>query len=139
MITDGTTTTTTTTTVLQPPRLSGTIQVSQYQKGKTSLHLLEKDIVSGSGISLAICKYTPHPRHITMLASHHSDFLQAGCPSCHPTNSIKELKAKRRNKYISSNIQWRQENGTYDHVTDLKKVMSFFTLGCLKASLWLHA
>jgi len=22
-------------------------------------------------------------------------FLQAGCPSCHPTNSVKALKAKR--------------------------------------------
>jgi len=26
-------------------------------------------------------------------APHHSCFLQAGCPSCHPTNSIKALKA----------------------------------------------
>ena len=45
--------------------------------------------MSGSGISWAICKYAPCPRQISMPASHHSVFLQAGCPSCHPTNSVK--------------------------------------------------
>jgi len=29
----------------------------------------------------------------TMPASHHSVFLQAGCPSCLPTNSVRALKA----------------------------------------------
>ena len=47
--------------------------------------------MSGSGISWAICKSAPRPRQITMPASHHS-FLQAGCPSCRPTNSVKALK-----------------------------------------------
>jgi len=28
-----------------------------------------------------------------MPVPHHSSFLQAGCSSCHPTNSIKALKA----------------------------------------------
>jgi len=28
----------------------------------------------------------------TTPTSHHSVFLQAGCPSCHPTNSVKALK-----------------------------------------------
>jgi len=28
-----------------------------------------------------------------MPAPHHSVFLQAGCPSCRPTNSVKALKA----------------------------------------------
>jgi len=36
--------------------MSGTTQVCQYQKGKTNLDLLEQKIVSGSGISWAICK-----------------------------------------------------------------------------------
>ena len=35
--------------------LSGTTQVSRYQKGKTNLDLLEQEIVSGSGICCAIC------------------------------------------------------------------------------------
>jgi len=47
--------------------LSGTTQVSWYQKGKTkkvktNLDLLEQEIVSGSGICWAICKSAPHPR-----------------------------------------------------------------------------
>jgi len=32
------------------------------------------------------------PRQITTPAPHDSVFLQAGCPSCRPTNSIKALK-----------------------------------------------
>jgi len=48
--------------------MSGTTQVSRYQKGKTrkvknNLDLLEQEIVSGSGICWAICKSAPHPRH----------------------------------------------------------------------------
>jgi len=84
-------------TTLQPFHdswnLSRTTQVSQYQKGKTNLDLLEQEIESGSGISTVICKSAPRPRQITTQASHHSVFLQAGCPSWHLTNSIKELKA----------------------------------------------
>jgi len=52
------------TTVLWPSwTMSGTTQVSQHQKGKTNLDLLEQEIVSCSGISWAICKYVPWPRH----------------------------------------------------------------------------
>ena len=47
--------------------MSGTTRVSRYQKSKTrkvktNLDLLEQEIVSGSGICLAICKSAPHPR-----------------------------------------------------------------------------
>jgi len=55
--------------------------------------LLEQETVSGSGISWAICKSAPSSRQITMPAPHRSVFLQAGCPSCCPTNSVKALKA----------------------------------------------
>ena len=48
----------------------------QNQEAKTNLDLLEQEIVSGSGISWAICKSAPWPRHITMQASHHSDFYR---------------------------------------------------------------
>jgi len=71
--------------------LSGTTRVSWYSGFRG------EETVSGSGISWAICKSTPLPRQITMpalAAPHHSVFLQAGCPSCHPTNSIKALKAR---------------------------------------------
>ena len=49
--------------------------------------------VSGSGISGAICKSASRSRQITTPALHHSVILQAGCPSCRPTNSVKALKA----------------------------------------------
>ena len=76
------------TTVLRPSWiLFGTTRVSRHQKGKTNLDLLEQEIVSGSGISWAICK------------SHASipplSFLHARCPSCHPTNSVKALKVSQ--------------------------------------------
>ena len=73
--------------------LSRTTQVSRYQKVKPIWILLKQQTVSGSGISWAICKSAPRSRHTTTPAPHHSVFLQAGCPSCRPTNSVKALKA----------------------------------------------
>jgi len=54
--------------------------------------LLKQKTVSGSEIRWAICKSAPRSRQITMPAPHRSVFLQAGCSSCHPTNSVKALK-----------------------------------------------
>jgi len=65
------------------PRWAGT------RKVKRIWILLKQETVSGSGISWAICKSAPH----STPATHHSVFLQAGCPSCCPTNSVKALKA----------------------------------------------
>jgi len=66
--------------------------VSQYQKVKAIWILLKQETVSSSGISWDICKSAPRSRQITTPAPHHSGFLQAGCPSCCPTNSIKAPK-----------------------------------------------
>jgi len=55
--------------------------------------LLKQETVSGNGISRAICKSASRSRQITTPAPHHSVFLQAGCPSCRPTNSVKALRA----------------------------------------------
>jgi len=49
--------------------LSGTTQVSRYQKGKTNLDFTE---ARGSGISWAICKSAPRSRQITTPVPHHS-------------------------------------------------------------------
>jgi len=59
--------------------------------------ILKQQTMSGSDISWAICKPAPHSRQIAMPAPHHSVFLQGGCPSCRPTNSIKALKASSQN------------------------------------------
>ena len=55
--------------------------------------LLKQETVSGSGISRAICKSAPRSRQPRQHPT--TQFLQAGCPSCHPTNSVKALKARR--------------------------------------------
>ena len=68
-----------------PPRWAGT------RKEKPIWILLKQETVSGSGIHWAICKSAPRFSHITIRAPHHS-FLQAWCPSCRPTNSVKALK-----------------------------------------------
>jgi len=68
--------------------VSGTTQVSRYQKGKTNLDLLEQEIVSGSGISWAICRSAPRPRQITMPESHHSVIYRPDAlPAAQPTAS----------------------------------------------------
>ena len=81
-------------TALRPglPRWAST------RKVKPTWILLKQGTVSGSGISWAICKSAPHSRQITTPAPHHSVFLQAGCPSCCPTNSVKALKAQNSKK-----------------------------------------
>jgi len=45
--------------------------------------------------SAALSIITPHTQNLckSMPAPHHSVFLQAGCPSCRPTNSVKAMKA----------------------------------------------
>ena len=65
--------------------------------------LLKQETVSSSGISWTICKSAPSSRQTTTPAPHRSVILQAGCPSCHPTNSIKALKAKRQ---VLANWWW---------------------------------
>ena len=50
--------------------------------------LLKQEIVSGSGISWAICKSTPHSSQITMPAPHHSVFYRPDAlPVAQPTAS----------------------------------------------------
>ena len=58
--------------------------------------LLKQETVSGSDISWDICKSASRSTQITMPVPHHSSFLQTGCPSCRPTNSVKALKGKKQ-------------------------------------------
>jgi len=71
----------------------GITQVSRYQKGKTNLDFTEARDSEWQWHQLG---------HMQICTSLHTDnhagtpplrFLQAGCPSCRPTNSIKALKA----------------------------------------------
>ena len=72
--------------------LSRTTQVSQYQKGKTNLDFTKARDSEWQWNPLGhmqVCTSLKADNHTsTPLLS----FLQAGCPSCHPTNSVKALK-----------------------------------------------
>ena len=70
--------------------------------------------MSGSGISWAVCKSAPCSRQITTPVPHHS-VLQAGCPSCHPTNSVKALTAAAKLHIIhaSCNKMIRDVNSAF--------------------------
>ena len=72
---------------------SGTTQVSRYQKGKTNPDFTEARDREWQWHQLG------HVQVCTLLQTdNHTStpplcFLQAGCPSCRPTNSVKALKA----------------------------------------------
>ena len=73
---------------------SGSTQVSRYQKGKTNLHFNDARDSEWQWHQLG------HVQVWTLLQTDNYasapllNFLQAGCPSCHPTNSVKALKAQ---------------------------------------------
>jgi len=73
---------------------SGTTRVSRYQGSKTNLDFTEARDSEWQWQQLdhmQVCtslQTDDHPNN-----PEQSVFLQAGCPSCHPTNSIIALKA----------------------------------------------
>jgi len=73
---------------------SGTTRVDRYQKGKTNLDFI------GARDSEWHWHQLGHVQVCTLLQTdNHAgtpplSFLQAGCPSCRPTDSIKALKAQ---------------------------------------------
>ena len=72
--------------------LSGTTQVSRYQKGKPIWVLLKQETVSGSGISWAVCKSAPHSRQITTPAPHHSEFFTGRMPFLPPNQQCQSTE-----------------------------------------------
>ena len=72
---------------------SGTTQVSRYQKGKTNLDFTEARHSEWQWHQLGhmqICTSLQIDNHASTPPL---SFLQVGCPSCRPTNSVKALKA----------------------------------------------
>jgi len=73
--------------------LSGTTRVSRYQKGKTDLDFTEARDSEWQWHQLGhmqVCNSLQTDNHASIPPL---SFLQAGCPSCRPTNSVKALKA----------------------------------------------
>jgi len=72
--------------------------VSRYQKGKTNLDFTEARDSEWQWQQLGhmqVCTLLQADNHATLTTQ--KSFLQAGCPSSHPTNSVKALKATRKN------------------------------------------
>jgi len=71
---------------------SGTTQVGRYQKGKTNLDFTEARDSEWQWHQLGhmqVCTLLQTDNHASTPPL---SFLQAGCPSCRPTNSVKALK-----------------------------------------------
>ena len=86
---------------------SGTTQVSRYQKGKTNLDVTEARDSEWQWHQLGHMQVC-----ISLQTDNHAStpplsFLQAGCPSCHPTNSVKALKAQSCTRYKNTNQQFK--------------------------------
>jgi len=74
--------------------LSRTTQVSRYQKGTTNLDFTEARDSEWQWHQLGhmqVCTSLQRDNHASTPPL--EVFLQAGCSSCHPTNSVKALKA----------------------------------------------
>ena len=82
---------------------SGTTQVSRYQKGETDLDFTEARDSEWQWNQLGhmqVCTSLQRDNHASTPPL---CFLQAGCPSCRPTNSVKALKANHKNHHYKDN------------------------------------
>ena len=72
---------------------SRTTWVSQYQKGKTNLDFTGARDSELQWHQLGHMQACTSPQTDNHASTPPLSFLQAGCPSCRPTNSVKALKA----------------------------------------------
>jgi len=84
---------------------SGTCQVSQYQKVKTNLDFTEARDSEWQWHQLGHMQVCTLLQTDTHASTPPLSFLQAGCPSCRQTNSIKTLKARL---YYSQTILYKK-------------------------------
>jgi len=69
--------------------------VSPYQKGKTNLDFTEARDNEWQWHQLGHMQVCISIQTDNLARTPPLSFLQAGCPSCHPTNSVKALKASK--------------------------------------------
>jgi len=72
---------------------SGTTQVSRYQKGKTNLDFTTARDSEWQWHQLGYMQVCTSLQTDNHASTPPLSFLQAGCPSYRPTNSVKALKA----------------------------------------------
>jgi len=73
--------------------LAGITQVSSYQKGKPNLDFTEARDSEWQWHQLGYMQVCTSLQTDNHTSTPPLSFLQAGCPSCRPTNSVKTLKA----------------------------------------------
>ena len=78
---------------------SGTTRVSQYQKSKTNLDFTEARDSEWQWNQLGHMQVCTSLQTDNNASTPPLSFLQAGCSSCRPTNSVKALKANPHRKH----------------------------------------
>ena len=81
--------------------LSRTTRVSRYQKGKTNPDFTEARGSERQWHQLGHMQVCTSLQTDNQASTPTLSFLQVGCPSCRPTNSVKALKAIQRQTYKS--------------------------------------
>jgi len=97
--------------------LSGTTRVSRYRKGKTNLDFTEARDSEWQWHQLGrmqVCTSLQRDNHAN---TRPLSLLQAGCPSCRPTNSVKALKASAELTWTDSDRSncTQTQNNCNDH------------------------
>jgi len=80
--------------------LSETTRVSQYQKSKTNLDFTGARDSQWQWHQLGHMQVCNSPQTDNHASTPPLSFLQTGCPSCCPTNSVKALKAFSETKLL---------------------------------------
>ena len=104
---------------------SRTTQVSRYQKGKTNVDFTEARDSEWQWHQLGhmqVCTSLQTDNHASTLPL---KFLQAGRPSCHPTNSVKALKAQI--------VQWWTELAHNHHMNTNLYILHQYRLAVQKS------
>ena len=74
---------------------SGTTRVGRYQKGKTNVDFTEARDSEWQWHQLGLMHVCTSLQADNQASTPPLSFLQAGCPSCRTTNSVKALKANK--------------------------------------------
>ena len=90
--------------------LSGTTQVSWYQKGKTYLDIIEARDSEWQWHQLGHMQVCTSLQTDNLAGTPPLSFLQAGCPSCHPTNSVKALTVRTIRAKLSLGLPSRSSH-----------------------------
>ena len=107
--------------------LSRTTLVSRYQKGKTNLDFTEARDSEWQWHQLGRMQVCTSLKTDNHASTPPLNFLQAGCPFCHPTKSFKALKAncsphsRSKSAGIEENCQVPANAGSYRKPTLKRK------------------